>query len=254
MLSHELRNPLSSIVNALQLMRLQRGEETILQQQARTILERQVGQLSRLVDDLLEISRVAVGRLRLQVESVELRGIVEMAVEATRSAIERRSHVLTVTVPDSPVWLVADAARLEQVVVNLLDNAAKYTEPGGRIALSVELDGGTAVLRVCDSGHGIAANVLPGVFDLFPQADRSLDRAAGGLGIGLSLVRALVELHQGEVSATSAGVGHGSEFVVRLPVAEPGSPTPASNESAPIAFVASGVKLLVVDDDVDAAD
>src|ERR1051325_9975928 len=131
MLSHELRNPLSSIVNALQLMRLQRGEETILQQQARTILERQVGQLSRLVDDLLEISRVAVGRLRLQVESVELRGIVEMAVEATRSAIERRSHVLTVTVPDSPVWLVADAARLEQVVVNLLDNAAKYTEPGG---------------------------------------------------------------------------------------------------------------------------
>src|SRR4029079_11864100 len=142
----------------------------------------------------------------------------------------------------------------EQVVVNLLDNAAKYTEPGGRISLSLELDGGSAILRVRDNGDGIAANVLPGVFDLFTQADRTLDRAAGGLGIGLSLVRALVELHQGEVSATSAGVGHGSEFVVRLPVAEPGSPTPASNESAPIAFVASGVKLLVVDDDVDAAD
>ena len=254
MLSHELRNPLSSIVNALQLMRLQRGEENLLQQQARTILERQVAQLSRLVGDLLEISRVAVGRLRLQVESVELRGIVAMAVEATRGAIERRSHVLTVMVPDAPVWLVADAARLEQVVVNLLDNAAKYTEPGGRISLSLEIDGGTAILRVRDNGHGIAVNLLPGVFDLFSQADRTLDRAAGGLGIGLTLVRALVELHQGQVSATSAGVGHGSEFVVRLPVAEPGGPVPAPNGNAPIPSVASGLKLLVVDDDVDAAD
>ena len=253
MLSHELRNPLSSIVNALQLMRLQRGDENPIQEQARTILERQVAQLTRLVGDLMEVSRVATGQLRLRLESIDLRGIVMVAVEATRAAIDRRGHELTVALPPQPVWLQADPARLEQVIVNLLDNAAKYTEPQGHIWLSLEAEGGVAVLRVRDSGVGIAETVLPRVFDLFTQADRTLDRSAGGLGIGLSLVRALVELHHGKVEASSAGPGQGSAFVVRLPLSEPGCGAGSLLAAADKA-AAMGLRVLVVDDDVDAAD
>ncbi len=253
MLSHELRNPLSSIVNAVQLMRLQRGDENLIQEQARTILERQVAQLARLVGDLLEVSRVTTGQLRLCLENIDLRGVMTVAVEATRAAINRRGHVLAVTLPPQPVCLRADPARLEQVIVNLLDNAAKYTEPQGHIWLSLEIDDGAAVLRVRDSGMGIAETVLPRVFDLFTQADRTLDRSEGGLGIGLSLVRALVELHHGKVEATSAGPGQGSAFVVRLPLSEPGCragslPTEASGTTA------MGQPVLVVDDNIDAAD
>ncbi len=253
MLSHELRNPLSSIVNALQLMRLQRGGENLIQEQARTILERQVAQLTRLVDDLMEVSRVATVQLRLHLESIDLRGIVTVAVEATRAAVDRRGPELAVALPPQPVWLQADPARLEQVIVNLLDNAAKYTEPRGHIWLSLETEDSAAVLRVRDSGMGIAETLLPHVFDLFAQADRTLDRSAGGLGIGLSLVRALVELHHGKVEASSAGLGQGSAFVVRLPLSEPGCgagslPTAASRKTA------LGQPVLVVDDDVDAAD
>ena len=253
MLSHELRNPLSSIVNALQLIRLQRCDENPIQEQARAILERQVAQLTRLVGDLLEVSRITTGQLRLRVESTDLRGVVTIAVEATRAAIDRRSHQLTVALPPQPVWLQADPARLEQVIVNLLDNAAKYTEPGGRIWLTLELDGEHAMLRVRDSGVGIAETVLPRVFDLFTQADRTLDSSAGGLGIGLSLVRALVELHHGKVEASSAGLGQGSAFVVRLPLSEPGrrSGSLAAEESG---TTSAGLSVLVVDDDVDAAD
>ena len=253
LLSHELRNPLSSIVNALQLMRLQRGDETLLQLQARTILERQVAQLSRLVGDLLEISRVAIGQLRLQLETVDLRGVVGVAVAATRAAVERRGHRLEVAVPESPVWLFADPARLEQVIVNLLDNAAKYTEPGGRIWLSVSIERDVAVLRVRDTGVGIAAALLPGIFDLFTQADRTLDRASGGLGIGLSLVRALSEQHHGSVEASSPGIGQGSELVVRLPLSEPGVQAlrPAASQAG---TVPQALPVLVVDDDVDGAD
>ncbi len=253
MLSHELRNPLSSIVNALHLMRLQQGGENLIQEQARAILERQVAQLARLVGDLMEVSRVATGQLRLRLESIDLRGVVTVAVEATRAAIDRRGHELAVALPPQPVWLHADPARLEQVIVNLLDNAAKYTEPRGHIWLSLETEDGAAVLRVRDSGVGIAETVLPRLFDLFTQADHTLDRSAGGLGIGLSLVRALVELHHGKVEASSAGLGQGSAFVVRLPLSEPGRragslPTAASRTAA------VGLPVLVVDDDVDAAD
>jgi PAS domain S-box-containing protein len=253
MLSHELRNPLSSIVNALQLMRLQRGDENLIQEQARTILERQVAQLTRLVGDLMEVSRIATGQLRLRLESIDLRGVVTVAVEATRAAIDRRGHELAVALPPQPVWLHADPARLEQVIVNLLDNAAKYTEPRGRIWLSLEIEDGAAVLRVRDSGVGIAETVLPRVFDLFTQADRTLDCSAGGLGIGLSLVRALVELHHGKVEASSAGLGKGCAFVVRLPLSEPGhrAGSLATEESRTTAV---GQPVLVVDDDVDAAD
>jgi PAS domain S-box-containing protein len=253
MLSHELRNPLSSIVNALQLMRLQKRDENLIQEQARTILERQVAQLTRLVGDLMEVSRVATGQLRLRLESIDLRGVVTVAVEATRATIDRRGHELVVALPPQPVWLQADPARLEQVIVNLLDNAAKYTEPRGHIWLSLETEGGAAVLRVRDSGVGIAETVLPLVFDLFTQADRTLDCSAGGLGIGLSLVRALVELHHGKVEASSAGLGKGCAFVVRLPLSEPGgrAGSLAMEESRTTAV---GQPVLVVDDDVDAAD
>ncbi|HEV2851173.1 MAG TPA: ATP-binding protein [Thermoanaerobaculia bacterium] len=253
MLSHELRNPLSSIVNALQLMRLQQVDENLIQHQARTIIERQVAQLTRLVGDLLEVSRVATGQLRLHLESIDLRGVAAVAVEAIRAAVDRRGLELTVALPPQPVWLQADPARLEQVIVNLLDNAGKYTEPGGHIWLSLENEGGEAVLRVRDSGVGIAADVLPHVFDLFTQADRSLNRSAGGLGIGLSLVRALVELHHGSVEACSAGPGQGSAFVVRLPLSELGRQA-GSLPTAESKATALGLPVLVVDDNVDVAD
>lgn len=200
----------------------------------------------------MEVSRVATGQLRLRLESIDLRGVVMVAVEAARAAIDRRGHELAVALPPQPVWLHADPARLEQVIVNLLDNAAKYTEPRGHIWLSLETERGAAVLRVRDSGVGIAETVLPRVFDLFTQADRTLDRSAGGLGIGLSLVRALVELHHGKVEASSAGPGQGSAFVVRLPLSEPGHRTGSLPTGA--TATAAGLPVLVVDDDVDAAD
>ena len=222
MLSHELRNPLAPITNAVQLLRLQKNEDQ-LQHQARTIIERQVGQLTRLVDDLLEVSRITTGRIHLQQERIALNGIVERAVETARPLMNQRRHELTVSLPPQPIWLYADAARLEQVVVNLLTNAAKYTADGGHISLVVQQEGDEAVLRVRDTGVGIAPELLPRIFDLFTQAERSLDRSQGGLGIGLCLVQRLVEMHGGRVEVYSA-LGQGSEFVVRLPVMA----TPAS--------------------------
>jgi len=253
MLSHELRNPLSPILNAVQLLRLQ-DDEGSLQKEARNVIERQVGHMARLVDDLLEISRITTGRVRLQQERLDARGIVERAIESARPLIARRRHELTVAQPTEPIWLHADSTRLEQVLVNLLNNAAKYTEEGGRIWLDVRQEGDEMVLSVTDSGDGIAAEVLPRVFDLFSQADRSLDRSQGGLGIGLALVQRLVEMHRGTVMAHSAGPGQGSEFVVRLPVLlspeRKSKPIPAK----PVDQAAPGSRILVVDDNEDSAD
>ncbi len=218
MLSHELRNPLAPIVNAMKLLTLQPNEAP-LQQQARTIIERQVGQLTRLVDDLLEVSRLTTGRVQLRLERITINDIVERAVETAHPLIEQHHHELTVSLSPEPIWLYADAARLEQVVVNLLTNAAKYTADGGRITLSVRQGGDECVLRVKDTGVGIAPELLPRIFDLFTQADRTLDRSQGGLGIGLALVQRLVDLHEGTVEAFST-LGQGSEFVVRLPIAD----------------------------------
>ena len=184
MLSHELRNPLAPILNAVQLLRLQRGESR-LQQQARTIIERQLGQLVHLVDDLLEVSRISTGRIHLQREQLDMRAIVERGVETVRPLIEQRRHELAVHLPPSPIWIDGDATRLEQVVVNLLNNAAKYTDEGGQIWLSLQQEGNEAVLQVRDSGVGIAPELMPHIFDLFTQAERSLARSQGGLGIGL---------------------------------------------------------------------
>ncbi len=251
MLGHELRNPLAPIANAVQLLRLQKNEDK-LQSQARTIIERQVGQLTRLVDDLLEVSRITSGKINLQQERVALNGIVECAVETTRPLIDKRRHELTRSPSPQPVWLYADAARLEQVVVNLLNNAAKYTADGGRISVAVQQEGNEAVLRVRDTGVGIAPELLPHIFDLFTQAERSLDRSQGGLGIGLCLVQRLVEMHGGRVEAFST-LGQGSEFVVRLPVmATFAAPAPLTDQET-CRPAGTSLRVLVVDDNVDAA-
>src|ERR1700675_634429 len=171
----------------------------------------------------MEVSRITTGRVQLRHDRVVVSGIVERAVETARPLMDQRRHELTVSLPPLPIWLNADAARLEQVVVNLLTNAAKYTDEGGHIWLTVQQEGDECVLRLRDTGVGIAPELLPRIFDLFTQAERSLDRAQGGMGIGLSLVQRLVEMHRGTVEARSPGLGRGSEFTVRLPAA----PSPA---------------------------
>ena len=255
MLSHELRNPLAPILNAVHLLGLQTSEDP-LQQQARSIIERQVGQLKHLVDDLLEVSRISSGRVQLRQAQIVLSDIARRAVETAQPLITQHRHALTVSLPPEPICLQADAARLEQVLVNLLTNAAKYTEDGGRIALTIERTigsgGDTAVLRVRDSGIGIAPELLPHIFDLFTQADRSLDRSQGGLGIGLCLVQRLVELHGGTVEVFSV-LGQGSEFVVRLPVVVGSSPVAAPLFMEPVQQRRKSCRVLVVDDNVDAA-
>jgi len=250
MLSHELRSPLAPIANAVQLLGLQRGSENPIQKEARCIIERQMGQLQHLVDDLLEVSRITTGRIQIRREPVAVSDIVEVAVETVRPLIEQRRHELTVSLPPEPIWLHADAARLEQVLVNLLTNAAKYTEEGGRVSLTVQQEGDECVLRVRDTGVGITPALLPCIFDLFTQAERSLDRSQGGLGIGLALVQRITDLHGGTVEAYSA-LGQGSEFVVRLPVLptyKPQLPSPITEAGQP---TIRPLRVLVVDDNVD---
>jgi PAS domain S-box-containing protein len=256
MLSHELRNPLAPILNAALLLRLHstrnrlQGIENPILQQSASIIERQVGQLTRIVDELLEVSRITTGRIQLRQESIAVGVVAENAVATVRSLIDQQKHELTVSLPTQVIWVHADAARLEQVVVNLLTNAAKYTDQGGRVWLTVQQEGEEAVLRVRDTGVGIAPEILPRIFDLFTQAERSLDRTQGGLGIGLALVERLVEMHGGTVAVSSA-LGLGSEFVVRLPVVSP----PATLASSPPTQTAQptgpSLRVLVVDDNVD---
>ncbi len=211
-----------------------------------------MGQLNHLVDELLEVSRITTGRVRLRQERIVVSGIVERAVETARPLIEQRRHELTVSLPAHPIWLHADAARLEQVVVNLLTNAAKYTDEGGHIWLTVEQEGEAAVLRVRDTGTGIDPELLPRIFDLFTQAERSLDRSQGGLGIGLCLVQRLVDLHGGTVEVYSV-LGQGSEFVVRLPAMATSLPPSPSLSIQTAQPPATGCRVLVVDDSKDAA-
>lgn len=251
-LSHELRSPLAPLANAVHLLRIHEGSENAMQHHARNIIERQVEQLRHLVDDLLEVSRITAGRMQLSLDRVVVNRIVERAVETLRPLIDQRKHVLSVTLSPQPIWLRADASRVEQVIVNLLTNAAKYTNEGGQIWLTVQQDHATCVLRVRDTGVGIAPELLPRIFDLFTQGERSLDRAQGGLGIGLSLVQRLVDLHGGTVEAHSA-LGHGSEFVVRLPVAATATPTPPPEDQEKSPASRGSLRSLVVDDNADTA-
>jgi PAS domain S-box-containing protein len=251
-LAHELRNPLAPIRNGLQILRLARGDPAAAAQ-VQEMLERQVNHLVRLVDDLMEVARVTRGRIELRREPIDLAAMLRSAVETSRPLIEAARHELAVSLPDEPVTVMADPVRLAQIVANLLNNAAKYTEDGGRISLSASREGSYAVVSVRDSGIGIPIDVLPRVFDLFAQADRTYHRAQGGLGIGLTLVRTLVELHGGTVTAKSDGVGHGSEFIVRLPIGVElgGRRTGPSDE---VDGVFSAHRILVVDDSRDAAE
>jgi signal transduction histidine kinase len=215
-LSHELRSPLASIQNALHVLSTQAGETTA-RQGAQALIERQVRRMTRLVDDLLDVSRISHGRLRLRRERIDLRAVVSNAIETLQPDIKERNHHLAVALPDAPVWLQADPWRLEQVFVNLLANASKYTDTGGELAAWMHTPDGQVVVRIRDSGIGIAPEALPHIFDLFRQTDEAAARSRSGLGIGLTLVRNLVESHGGSVTAASAGLGKGSEFTVRLP-------------------------------------
>jgi signal transduction histidine kinase len=217
MLAHELRNPLAPIRSAVDVLRLC-GDSPADIEWARDVIDRQVNHLIRLVDDLLDISRITLGKIRLQTETVNAAELVTAAVETSRPLIEKGQHELTVSLPDEPVMLHGDRARLTQVLANLLNNAAKYTHAGGSVSVALEQEGDDAVFRIRDTGIGIPANMLDKVFDMFTQIDSGLDRAHGGLGIGLTLVRELVTMHQGSISVTSDGPGRGSEFVVRIPI------------------------------------
>ncbi len=218
-LAHELRNPLAPIRNALEIMRLAGGDAEALER-SRAVMERQVGQMVRLIDDLLDVSRITRGKVALRRERTDLLAAVRAAVEASQPAVETAQHELSVELSPEPVWVDADSARLAQVVTNLLNNAAKYTDPGGQIRVIAGPEGGEAVVRVRDTGVGIPPEMLAKVFELFTQVDTSpARRVQGGLGIGLSLAKRLVEMHGGSVEARSDGPGTGSEFVVRLPLA-----------------------------------
>ncbi len=215
--SHELRSPLSSIRNAVALLGSELCDVTA-RRRAQALIERQVLRMTRLVEDILEVSRITSGGMQLQREHIDLRLIVAEALETLSPEINLRQHRLTVTLPEFPVWLRGDAGRLEQVLVNLLGNACKYTDPGGELTLRMHTEDGHAIVRLRDSGIGITPEALPHIFELFKQANEAHACDRGGLGIGLALVRFLVELHGGSVTAFSAGTGRGSEFTVRLPL------------------------------------
>ncbi|MFO0929952.1 MAG: ATP-binding protein [Gemmataceae bacterium] len=253
-LAHELRNPLASMKNAIQIMELANGDPHTLDQ-ARAVIERQLQQLVRHADDLLDVSRISRGKILLCREPVNLRLVLTNAAEAAAALMVSRRHELVVTVPDDPLPVDADPVRLTQVVANLLNNAARYTAPGGRIVLELRRAGDQAEVRVTDNGIGIPAEALPNIFGMFSQVDRSMERVSGGLGIGLALVKAVVELHGGTVEAHSDGAGRGSTFVVRLPLrAEQLAPPVAANPRGTRQSAGPRRKVLIVDDNEDAAD
>jgi PAS domain S-box-containing protein len=250
LLAHELRNPLAPIRNALYIMG-QPEASAANATRAREIAERQVQHMSRLLDDLIDVARVSRGGMELRKELVDVDVAVASAVEAVHPLIQDSRHQLTVAVPPRTLWVEADPARLEQILINLLTNAVKYTDPGGHIWITAEAEGGGVVLRVRDSGIGIDPVMLPRIFELFVQAERRMDRAVGGVGIGLSLVKKLVELHGGTVQAFSAGLGKGTELVVRLPAAA-GFDDRKQAAARPADLF--GLRVLVVDDNINAAD
>ncbi|HEX8406122.1 MAG TPA: ATP-binding protein [Duganella sp.] len=257
MLGHELRNPLAPIVTALQLMRLRGGDYALKE---RAVIERQTKHLVALVDDLLDVSRVAEGKIELRRQAVEMAEVVARAIETASPLIEEKRHMLEVRVPSSGLAVMADAGRCAQVLANLLTNAAKYTEPQGRLSIHAWRDGGDAVVAVRDNGIGISAEMLASIFDLFVQERQALSRSRGGLGLGLTIARSMMALHGGGITARSDGEGHGSTFTIRMPALEQvfEAPRAALSASAPAAAKAparqdSGLTVMVVDDNEDAA-
>ncbi len=254
LLSHELRNPLSPILTAVGILKQTHNVDPLIKQ-AGGIIERQVRQMVRLVDDLLDISRITKGKLRLTKGRVDLRAPMNHAADSARPLLAGRRHDFSLLLPTEPLWVEGDPGRLEQIAVNLLTNAAKYTDTGGLVRMTVAREGDDAVVRVMDNGVGIPPEMLPRIFDLFTQVDASLSRSHGGLGIGLALVRTLVEMHGGRVTAASGGAGKGSEFAVKLPaLAGPAGPAGSAPTPEPGATEGKGLRVLVVEDNVDAGD
>lgn len=255
-LAHELRNPLSPIRNAVALMSAAHADEADVHVKAREVIVRQVGHLSRLVDDLLDVARISEGKLMLRMQDVELHAVLEPALETVRPLIESRDHSLHMVVPQQPIWLHGDPVRLAQAVGNLLHNAAKFTNRGGEIQLEVSLTAQQTVrITVRDNGIGITDYNLPRIFNMFAQGASAHDRVHDGLGIGLSLVSTLVQMHGGSVKADSAGINHGSTFTIELPLlaaATPAEPEPAADSAGPAP--AAGRRVLLVDDNVDSAE
>lgn len=252
MLAHELRNPLAPLRNALHILRTPSADAS-LHQMAEEVMDRQTQQLSRLVDDLLDVSRITRGKIQLHLETIELATVVKRAVEIARPLIETQEHQFTVSLPPAPVFLRGDLVRLAQALANILNNAAKYTPKHGHISLAAERADAEIIIRVRDDGIGIAPEFLPHIFDFFAQADRSLDRAQGGLGIGLTLVKTLLELHGGSVQASSAGLEQGSEFVIRLPALAAPSCNGERPDGQNIPIESRlGRRVLIVDDNLDA--
>jgi signal transduction histidine kinase/CheY-like chemotaxis protein len=252
MLGHELRNPLAPIVTGLDLLSMRVGPAG---ERELTVLQRQAQNMIRLVDDLLDISRITHGKIQLQKERLELASVVAAAIDTARPLIERRSHVLQVDVPSRGFLVDADRGRLAQALANLLTNAAKYTEPGGKISVGAKRDADAIEISVRDNGIGIPAEMLPHVFTMFVQERQALDRSQGGLGLGLCIVRSLVDLHGGTVEAASAGRGHGTTLTIRMPAARMRAHTDNDEITQPIALqLPVGRKIIVVDDNQDAAD
>jgi signal transduction histidine kinase/ActR/RegA family two-component response regulator len=251
-LAHELRNPLAPIRNSLQVLRM-RGRGDPSTDNLTAMMERQVNQMVRLVDDLLEMSRVTRGRIELRLEHVDVAAVLRNAVETSRPLIDAARHQLTVTLPAEPLTLHGDPVRLAQIFANLLNNAAKYTEEGGRITVTAERDGMAVTIAVRDTGTGIPQEMLPRVFDLFTQLPAAARRAHGGLGIGLTLVKSLVEMHGGTVQVYSAGPGKGSEFTVRLPLVVADARAAVEPGERPLLKLPAR-RVLVVDDNADAAE
>jgi CheY-like chemotaxis protein len=254
MLAHELRNPLAPIRNAMQVLSLDRADRGMIRS-ACDMMNRQVDHVVRLVDDLMDVSRISQGKIQLRKEQLELDAVVKQVEEVARASCERKELELALRLPPKPLYLNGDRTRLVQAFGNLLSNACKFSPARGRIQLTVEEADGQAVIRVQDQGIGIASDHLPHVFEMFMQVDSSLERSEGGLGIGLTLVQRIVELHDGKVTAHSPGLGQGSEFIVRLPLAsEPNpprtSPCPAGGERPAV----HRRRILIVDDNRDSAD
>ena len=255
-LAHELRNPLAPLRNALEILK-RGGAESAIARGAREMMERQLRQMVRLVDDLLDVSRITTGKLALRTEIVVLQDVIRSAIDTAKPLLDQRQHALAVVLPAEPLQVDADATRLSQVFSNLLNNAANYTEPGGRIELRADAGDSEITVSIRDNGIGIAPDMLGAVFRMFAQADASLERAQGGLGVGLTLARHLIELHHGSIEAKSQGVGHGSEFLVRLPRAHGSFAPPVGAPHAPPARAqpmrAGARRILIADDNVDFA-
>lgn len=252
-LAHELRNPLAPIRHGLQLIRSQAVQAETFGK-VRDMLDRQVDQMVRLVNDLLDVARITSGKVELRKQAAEIAELVKGAVETSMPLIEASGHTLVVSVPEAPIWVFVDPGRVSQVISNLLNNAAKYTPSGGTISLNVVLEGTDVMIAVADNGVGIAAHAIGTVFDLFRQVGQDFERSQGGLGIGLSLVRQLIDMHGGTTSAHSAGEGKGSTFTARLAVSKPATKVLPANLARPEGQGSHSLRILIADDNADAAD